>query len=197
MTVRKIASLSTAGILAGVLMANAAFAADGPQYTFVEGGYNWIDFDDANADGDAFNVGGSVAVTDMVHLFANYQDGNIDGGGFDFDLSTINLGAGLNIALSPTVDLVTQAAWVRVDVDVNGFGSDNEDGYSLGVGVRAMVMPQLELNGGVSYVDVNDDDTALNLGAVYSFNDMFAVTGGASFGDNITSYGVGARLYIQ
>lgn len=197
MKIRNSAVGKAAGILAGVLMANAAMAADGPQYTYVEAGYSWIDYDDVNADGDALNIGGSLAVTDMFHLFAGYQDGEIEIGNFDVDISTMQLGGGMNIELSPTVDLVATAAWARADLDANAFGSDNEDGYALGVGVRAMVMPQLELNGGVSYVDIVDDDTALSVGAVYSFNEMFALTAGASFGDNVTSYGIGGRIYFQ
>ncbi len=197
MKIRNSAVGKAAGILAGVLMANAAMAADGPQYTYVEAGYSWIDYDDVNADGDALNIGGSLAVTDMFHLFAGYQDGEIEIGNFDVDVSTMQLGGGMNIELSPTVDLVATAAWARADLDANAFGSDNEDGYALGVGVRAMVMPQLELNGGVSYVDISDDDTALTVGAVYSFNEMFALTAGASFGDNVTSYGIGGRIYFQ
>lgn len=197
MKIRNSAMGQVAGVLAGVLMANAAMAADGPQYTYVEAGYSWIDFDDFNADGDAFNIGGSLAVTDMFHLFAGYQDGEVEVGSFDIDVSTMQLGGGMNIELSPTVDLVATAAWVRADLDANAFGSGDDDGYALGVGVRAMVTPQFELNGGVSYVDVSDDDTALSVGAVYSFNEMFALTAGASFGDNVTSYGIGGRIYFQ
>jgi len=197
MKIKTLAVGKATGVLAGVLMAHAAIAADGPQYTYVEGGYGWIDYDDVNADGDAFNIGGSLAVTDMFHLFAGYQDGEIEVSNFDIDVSTMQLGGGMNIELSPTVDLVATAAWVRAELDASGFGSDNEDGYALGVGVRAMVTPQFELNGGVSYVDVSDDDTALNVGAVYSFNETFALTAGASFGDNVTSYGIGGRIYFQ
>ncbi|NJN50419.1 MAG: outer membrane beta-barrel protein [Gammaproteobacteria bacterium] len=194
---KKMTATKIAGVVAGVMLANAALAADGPQYTYVEGGYSWVDYDDLNADGDAFNIGGSIAATDMIHLFAGYQDGEVEVGSFDIDVSTMQLGAGLNVELSPTTDLVATAAWVRADLDANAFGSDDEDGYALGVGVRAMITPQFELNGGVSYVDISDDDTSLNIGAVYSFNETFALTGGASFGDNVTSYGIGVRAYFQ
>ncbi len=196
--IKKTLLANTAGVLAGVMLANAAMADDGPQYTFAEVGYDWIDFDDLDADGDGFRINGSIAATEMVHLFASYQDGEIDAGIVDLDLSRMRLGAGVNIELSPTVDLVATAAWVRYDLDANAFGSDTEDGYALGVGVRAMVAPQFELNAGVNYEDVSDeDDTSLSVGAVYSFTDMFAVTAGASFGDNVTEYGIGARLYFQ
>ncbi len=77
------------------------------------------------------------------------------------------------------------------------FNSQDDDGYAIRAGIRAMLTPQFELNGGGSYVDVSDDDTALYVGAVYSFTDMFAVTGNVSVGDNATAYGVGLRLYFD
>ena len=56
-----------------------------------------------------------------------------------------------------------------------------------------MLTPQFELNGGGTYVDVTDDDTALYVGGVYNFTDMFALSGDVSVGDNATAYGVGMR----
>jgi hypothetical protein len=62
-----------------------------------------------------------------------------------------------------------------------------------------MVMPKLELNGGVEYADLGGDggdDTVLGLGAVYGFTDIFAVTAGVGFSDHVTQFGIGARAYF-
>lgn len=184
-----------AGVLLGAGVLSAACLADqGPKWTYVEGGYSRIDFDDIDADGDLVGLGGSLAVTDLFHVFASYGHGNVDvDGPGDVDVDQIAAGAGINYPISDTVDLVGQAAWVRAEV-----GPFEENGVGLFGGVRAMLSPQFELNGGLSYVDIDDsDETSLDLGMVYSFTDMFAVSAGASIGDESTSYGIGLRLYFQ
>jgi hypothetical protein len=135
-------------------------------------------------------------VTAFFHVFASYDDGQIDPDGvfsLELDANAGVVGAGVNYPLSETVDLVGQAAWVRLEVE-----NFDEDGLGLFGGVRAMVTPRLELNGGVSYVDIDDsDDPSLDVGLVYSFTDRFAVRAGASFSDAATSLGIGVRLYFQ
>lgn len=186
-------------LLAGAAsMAGAAIADSGPKYTFAELAYTRVDYDDFDIDGDLFGIAGSIAVTDMFHLFAAYDDGELDGDrGSDVDASTLEFGAGINYALSDTMDLVGQLAWVSAELDAGRFGDIDEDGYRVSGGLRAMVTPQFELNGGLTYVDIEDaDDTAIEFGGVYSFTDLFAVTGGASIGDEVTSFRIGARLYF-
>jgi hypothetical protein len=187
-----------AGLFLGAsLVSTACLAADqGPKWTYLEANYTYVDFDDFDADGDLFGVSGSLAVTDLFHLFASYDTGEISPDGpfnIDLDVDQFVLGGGINYPLSDTVDLVGQVGWVHAEVE-----DLDDDGVGLFGGVRAMVTPQLELNGGVGYVDVGDsDDTSLSLGLVYSFTDMFAVSADVSFGDEVTSYGVGLRFYFQ
>lgn len=189
--------IRTAGALAGVLLTGSVLAAEGPRYTYGEIGYERLDIDNYSGDGDFGNIGGSFAVHDSIYLFASYSDGSIDGSPGDIDVSTFEAGVGYHYPFNDTVDLVLNAAYAWAKVDFDNFGNEDDDGYALSAGLRAMVTPQLELNGGGSYVDISDDDTAIYLGAVYSFTDMFAVTTGASFGDNATSYGIGLRLYFD
>jgi hypothetical protein len=187
-----------AGLFLGAsLVSTACLAADqGPKWTYVEANYTRIDFDDFDADGDLFGVAGSLALTDLFHIFASYDDGEIESDGpssADADYNELTVGLGINYPVNDTVDLVGQVGWMRAEVE-----NFDEDGAMLFGGVRAMVTPQLELNGGVAYVDIDDfDDTALRIGLVYSFTDMFAVRAGASFGDEVTRFGIGARLYFQ
>lgn len=186
-----------AGFVAATLLAGSAAAAEGPRYTYGEIGYSRIDFDNFSEDADVFNAAGSFAVTDRVHLIAGYSNGSVDGSGFNVDLESATIGAGLNFPLNSTVDLVADAAYAWAKVDTNNFGSEDDDGYALNVGLRAMLTPRFELNGGGTYVDISDDDTALYVGAVFNFTDMFALSGNISVGDNATAYGVGLRLYFE
>ena len=180
-------------------VAGAAIADSGPKYTFGELAYTRVDYEDFDVDGDLFGIAGSIAVTDMFHLFATYDDGELEGdGGGDVDASTVEFGGGINYALSDTMDIVGQLAWVSAEFDAGRFGGIDEDGYRVSGGLRAMMTPQFELNGGLTYVDIEDaDDTAIEFGGVYSFTDLFAVTAGASIGDEVSSFRLGARLYFD
>ena len=186
-----------AGLVAAMLFAGSAAASEGPRYTYGELGYARVDFDNFNEDADLFGANGSLAVSDQIYLIASYSDGSIDGNGFDIDLKQAEAGAGLHFPLNSKVDFTADASYVWAEVDADGFNSQDDDGYAIRAGIRAMLTPQFELNGGGSYVDVSDDDTALYVGAVYNFTDMFAVTGNVSVGDNATAYGVGLRLYFD
>ena len=185
--------------IAGVCLAlsgTAALAADsGPRYTYGELGYSNLDFDDFDADGDAWYVKGSFALTDMFFATAGYADGDLDvDSGGDSDYTNFDLGAGINYPLNDTLDLVGRLSYISVDTDAG-----DEDGYGLYAGVRAMLTPQFELNGGLDYTDLGDpydSNTAVEVGGVYSFTDMFAATGGISFSDDVTEYSIGLRLYF-
>jgi hypothetical protein len=199
-----------------LLLGAASFAgfatialAQGPRYSFVEAGWQNIELEDdgtfgEDLDGDGLAVGASFAVTDMLHIFASYGDSDFDLNVFGIDVNvgqnTLAAGAGLNFDVSETVDIVGQLAYVdaEIEVDVPGFGSGSEDesGYGLAVGVRGMVTEDFELNAWINYVDLGDDasDTTFSFGGVYNFTPVFALQAGMSFGDDVNSIGVGARL---
>jgi hypothetical protein len=186
-----------AGLVAAVLLAGSAAASEGPRYTYGELGYSQVDFDNFNEDADVFGANGSLAVSDKLFLIASYSDGNIDASGFDIDLKQASAGLGMHLPLNSKVDFTADLSYVWAEVDADGFNSQDDDGYSLRAGIRAMLTPEFELNGGGSYTDVSDDDTALYVGGVYNFTNMFAVSGNVSVGDNATAYGIGARLYFD
>ncbi|HEY6598628.1 MAG TPA: outer membrane beta-barrel protein [Pseudomonadales bacterium] len=191
----KRAGVMASTVLGGVMLANAAMASEhGLDYTFMEAGYQHVEIDDFDADGEALALQGSVALNHMFNLVGNFQDGSIDAGAADVDVTTIELGGGMHLPLSPTVDFVTELTWINMELDAGGFGDVDDDGYGLGAGVRAMVTPSLELGGGIKYSEVADEDeTSFGGKIVYHFTDMFAMSGMASFGDNTTTYGLGLR----
>lgn len=193
-----------------LLGAGGAVAAEGPRYTYAEIGYATLDFDEIagfEADGEGYTLAGSVAVTDMFHVFAGYLDGEVDVenvlfGSFDVDWTQTAAGLGVNWAASDTVDVVGRVAWLNAEAEASAFGvsaSEDEDGFGLSAGVRAMVAPTFELNGAVVYSDYGSDvgdDTSVELGAVWSFTDMFALTAGAAFAGDYQQVGIGVRAYF-
>jgi hypothetical protein len=166
-------------------------------YTYIEGGYVNVDFDDADADGDGFDIAGSVELTDWFHLFGDYTNADLDrpGPAGDVDFETWEAGAGVNWPLADTVDLVGRLSYLNAEVDVPGFGGGDDDGYGLYGGVRGRITPEVELEGGIAYADFDDagDDTSLAVAGRYYFTDQWALGLTGDFGDDVTVWGVNLR----
>jgi hypothetical protein len=171
-----------------------AWAADEPRYTYAELGYVNTDFDDIDVDGDGFRFSASYALHRNVHLVAGYEDTDLDRG---LDAQTWNAGIGLNFPLRPGLDAVGRARYIDFELDTPGRGDPDEDGYGLEGLVRAMIGAQLEINGGVRYVDIEDDETSLVIGALYEVAKNFVISAELDFGDDVTTFFIGGRLYVN
>lgn len=172
--------------------------ADGVSYDYIEGSYERVEFDDdfsGDFDGDGFGIAGSFALTDQWHLFAGYSTAGLD---FDVDLDQLRLGGGFHTGLTNNVDLVAELAYVRLDASTS-FGSVDDDGFGLSVGVRGMSADRLELAAFVDYLELDDsgDDTSLRGEAWYNFTETFALGFTASAGDDVTQYGIGGRVFFD
>lgn len=178
-------------------LAGAGNAVAELSYTYVEGGYFDVDIDDSNADGDGFGIAGSVAITDMFHLFGDYATADLDGpGGGDVDFDTWQVGGGLNLAMAENLDFVGRLSYLSAEVDFPGFGSADDDGFGLYGGLRGRLTAPVELEGGIAYADLDDagDDTSLVLGGRYYFNESLALGLSADIGDDVTVWGINLRL---
>jgi len=180
------------------LLAAPAMAAE-PSYNFVAAGYQSIDIDDVapgiNVDGDGFGIGGSFELNDSFHVFASYGTADFD---FGVDLDELQLGVGYRMPMSDKADFIISAAWVQAEVSALGFSVD-DDGFGASLGVRGYVNEKFELAGNVSYVDFGDggDDTSVGGAARYHLMPNLALELGADFADDITTYGIGVRLYFD
>ncbi len=188
---RQIAAVSALAFAAPAL-------ADGPSYNYIEGGYQRVEFDDdfsGDFDGDGFGIGGSFALNDQWHLFADYSTADLD---FDVDLDQLRLGGGFHTGLTNNVDFVAEFSYVRFDASAGGFSVD-DDGFGLSLGMRGMAADRLELAGWVDYIDLDDsgDDTSLRGEAWYKFTENFALGFTASAGDDVTTYGIGGRVFFD
>ncbi|MGA1370493.1 MAG: YfaZ family outer membrane protein [Pseudomonadales bacterium] len=193
---RRLPTLACAAVCG--FLSTPVLAEEGPGYTYFDVGYVRTDIDDIDENVDSLGLAGSFALTDNLYLFADYEDGSASFDRIDVDVSTVAIGVGANFALSDTVDLFGEASYVNAELEAGDFVEIDENGFGLAAGVRAMVMPQLELNAGLSYVEIDElDDTSLDLGAVYSFTDVVALVLGASFADNANTYSAGVRFYIN
>ena len=183
-------------LIAATALAWSAFAqaAAEPRYTYVEGGYTNVDYDDIDVDGDGFALGGSYALHRNVHLLADYQDVDLDG---NADANALALGVGANFPLRQGLDLVTRLRWINQEIEV-GNQSNDEDGYGFEAGLRAMINPQLELDGSIRYVDIDDeDDTSIVIGGLYELTSNFALGGDIELSDDYTAIFLKARYYVS
>lgn len=199
---RRFRKVSLASLVASV--ASMSALANGPDYTYAEVGYFNLEFDEVDVldlDGDGYFIGGSAALTEMVHVVGGYADGEIDveNTSLSADYTSASLGLGVNYRVATNIDIVGRVSYVSAEVDVGGGLDVDEDGYGIGIGLRGMASPQLEFNGGLSYTDLGGDfdaETALHVGGVYSFTDAFAVSGGLVVSDDATEFRLGGRWYI-
>ena len=80
----------------------------------------------------------------------------------------------------------------RVSVSTDG------NGYVLGAGMRAWVLPRLELSVGVSLTAYEDEsDTSVGGGLVYSLTDKVALGAVVSVADDAVGAALGARFYFK
>jgi hypothetical protein len=185
----------TATLLALVL-ASPAMAGD-LSYNFLEGGYLRVEFDNSgfDLDGDGFGIGGSFELNENLFAFASYSTADFD---FGIDLNQLSAGVGYHVDISQNSDFFAALSFVRAEAEAAGLGSADEDGIGVTIGVRSMVSDQVELFGTLSYVDLGGDadGTSVGGGALYSFTDTFAVGANVEFDEDVTSYGLTARLYF-
>jgi opacity protein-like surface antigen len=181
-------------LLIVVLAFSATASAEDFDYNWLSFGYGMIDFDDINVDGDALGIDGSLAFNEDFHAFASYAAADLD---FGIDATTFDIGVGYNTELSDVVDAYARLSYEYVEIDVPGFGSEDDNGFGFGVGMRFAATQQLELEGAIQYVDLNDsgDETALVLGGLYSFTPAFAVGLFGEWGDDVTAYTLLGRFY--
>lgn len=179
--------------IAALLSLSAAAAAEGLDYSYVQGSYSQVEFDDIDVDGDGFGISGSFAIGSSFAIIAGYETGDLD---FDVETTGFEIGGLYHAPLSDNVDFVTTLSYVSVEFDVPGFGSADDDGFGVGAGLRAMASPKVELNGGISYVDFSDggDDTTFGGGFRYHFTEAFSAGLSGSWGDDASSYGINGRL---
>ena len=172
--------------------------AESPNYNFLELGYQSVDLDVGggfDVDGDGYVLGGSFEIGENFFGFAGYSKTDFD---FNVDLTQLQAGIGWHTGLTENTDFFARAAWVDAEIDAPGFGSVDESGYGLGIGVRSNVTDLIELYGEVSYVDLGSgaDSTAFGAGIYFNLTDNFALGLGASVDDDVTSYGANARFYF-
>ncbi len=187
-------------LVAALVLALAAPAlADTPSYNYVQGSFQKVDLDDGglglDVDGDGFGIGGSFEVADNWHVFGGYS--TIDFG-FGIELNQLSVGAGYHTDTSATTSMFADLSLIRAEVDAGSFGSEDESGFGLRVGVRSNLTDKVEAEGNIAYVDLGDGGDGTSVGGAiwYGFTKAFSLGLFANADEDAFDYGIGARLYF-
>ncbi len=186
------------GLVAASLMLSplATTQAEGIGYTYADVGYVVTDLDGIDKDLDGFLLRGSLEIAENWFAYARYLDQSVTFGGADVDLQQFSVGGGYAWSFADNMDLYGKLGYTEAEVDVSGSGgSVDDDGYELGVGIRARPVEPFELEGSVNYIDLSDsgEDTTLGVAARWYFTDNLALGVESEFGDDAKSYGVAFR----
>ena len=185
-------------LLLVLLVATGPVAADGLSYNYVQAGYASADLDTGDfgfdVDGDGWALGGSVAVSDNVHIFGGYSALGLD---FGIDYDEFGLGVGYNHSLGENTDFVAGLSYIKGEIDVDGFSYD-DDGYGLSIGLRTKLSETIELEGGIGYADLDDSgsSTSFSAGILFDLTDNVAFGVGGNWDDDVTIYQAGFRFYF-
>ncbi len=191
--------VSRALLVTAVLVPAVTFAQEQPRpqsqlsYSYAEIGYDESDFDinGTDVDGDGLSVSGSFALNDDWHVFASYATDDLD---FGIDLDTWTIGAGYRYPLKDNTDLYGRVLYINSSADLPGPVDADDDGLGLQFRIRSRINQQLELEGGIQYVDVGNSDTSLQGSARYYFTDAFSAGIGLTFGGDRDGIGINARF---
>jgi opacity protein-like surface antigen len=180
--------------------ASTALAAQGLPYNFVEAGYVNIDIDDTDVDADGFGLRAQGLINPNVYLFGEYTQVETDRfEGASLELDQVSAGLGYRAPLNQTTDFNATVSYERAKAKFKGsaafLGSDSENGFGLGIGLRTLLTPVLEGRVGVDYVDIGDeDDTVFGAGLRFNITPAFALGADYAIGSDAKGYTLGARL---
>lgn len=170
------------------LFSGAAFAQD-LNYSYLQLNYGTVDIDDLSVDGDGFGLDLSFALTDEFYIVGNYETAGLD---FSVDLTRWNAGVGFNSDIGENLDFIAELSYMYAEVDA-GIASADDSGILGRVGVRGAVSNVVELQGAARYDEISEE-FSFDAGALFNFNETFALGIFGLWEDGVTTYRAGARL---
>ena len=178
----------------GALSLNA-FAAS-PSYDFVKVGYVQADIEDAgDFEPTGFQIQGFKSLNENVYLTGRYGQLGEDVSGVDIDLDYASAGVGYRYGLTQNTDFFGEVTYeyVNIDVELDSISGEDDNGYGITAGIRSMLSEQFELRGAIRYIDIEDDETAFEIGADYFFTPQFSFGATYVIADDVDLLVVSAR----
>lgn len=168
---------------------SSAAVAEDRSYTFVEGGYQYVDVDGFGKATDGVFLGGSYEVKDSgFYVHGKYTHLSDD---FNINPREYKVGVGYYHTLNDRLDVLGEAGYHRLDTSVG-----HADAYSYSAGVRGSFTKAWEGVAKVNHYtggDMAGSNTTGLLGVQYNATDVWAVVGDVEFDGDVSTYQVGVR----
>jgi len=182
-------------LMAVILAASSNAISREISYDYIQGTYSSVtDSSFSNdIDGDRFGVSGSLGVTQNLALTAGFNATSFD---HDIDTSQFVLGVTLHAPIAVGTEVVGNLSVLKAEIEGTNF-DDNDTGAIVGIGIRHLVTNSVELDAGISYTDVFDDNfTTFGFGARFYANDKISFGIGYAAEDDVDAILLNARLDI-
>jgi len=182
-------------LMAVILVASSNAISREISYDYIQGTYSSVtDSSFSNdIDGDRFGVSGSLGVTQNLALTAGFNATSFD---HDIDTSQFVLGVTLHAPIAVGTEVVGNLSVLKAESEGTNF-DDNDTGAIVGIGIRHLVTNSVELDAGISYTDVFDDNfTTFGFGARFYANDKISFGIGYAAEDDVDAILLNARLDI-
>ncbi len=178
------------------MLSQAAIAAKGFSYSYLDGGYQGLRADSADADGVAAKL--SYGFMDHFMILAGYshfwQDKAEGLSSVDVQVDQFTIGGGGHYSITERIDLVGSVVYVNEQStgDAKFPGEDTKsrikgtrEGYEAAFSGRIRAMDKLELTPMVVYRNVGDySDTGFGVDAIYQFHRDWSVRGNVTYFDD-------------
>ncbi len=146
------------------LMAAMPVSSTELSYTNISMGYQVQTSDDLgfDLDSDGIRFDGSLAVTDLFFLRADYlslrsDTVNLGRASGVVDSARFSIGLGLHFPVTANTDLVTSFSYAKVEKDFHNTSID-EDGIIVSGGIRSKLTDIVELGANVNYADIGNKE---------------------------------------
>lgn len=195
-------TLSVASLFAAVSPALAEnINGYGPKWDVVEAGYVQADLDSDDSSPSGFGAAVLKSLGDNFYLTGRYRDVSeeekISNIRVDIELSQLSAGIGYKYAITNTTDIFAQVTFENLEATASAQGqsdSNDENGFGAAVGVRSMVVEQLEVSAQIGYIDIDDDsETAFGASAYYYVTDDVALGATYELWDGVDFMGLNLR----
>lgn len=183
----------------GLALGTSAAMANEPSFNYVSASYVELDEADTTFDGFEAELSGRVG----QHLFISGSYAQLSGGwadvsNVDFDIAYARLGIifgetdQVAFYAGPQVQYINADFGLGSDGDFD-LGSESSTDYGAFGGARVMLTPRVELNGEISYVDMDRGDyTSYSAGTRIYLTPNLAAIGEVKFGD-LDGFSVGVH----
>ena len=164
-------------------------AAGDLSYSFAE--LQYVDVDTRG--GDGIRLAGSYELDNQWILVGALTALDFNN---SVDSTLFEIGGGYVWNYSDDFDLVGTLRLVRYDVDTP-FGDADDTGFAFSAGARGFLAPKFEVRGSINHINLDNNDTYLQVAGDYYFTDQVSAGIGVDFAGDTDRLSIGARWYFR